>query len=293
VKSVLTEVTERGPLTAGELAGGGRGTGSWWGWSHGKTALEWLFWAGEVAAANRRGTFERVYDLTERVLPASVLAAPTPEEEDAKRELLRFAAVRLGVGTVRDLADYFRLRVTEIRPRLAELVEERALIPVRVEGWRDLAYLHAEAAVPSRRVRCRAVLSPFDSLVWERSRVERLFGMRLRIELYTPAHKRVHGYYVLPFLLDEHLVARVDLKSDRKGRRLLVPGAHLEPHASAGHSGPGGLSPASIAGHLAAELADLATWLGLDRGIAVGPAGDLAAPLATEVAARGLAAERL
>jgi hypothetical protein len=273
VQEVLAEVAERGPVTAGELSVGARGTGSWWGWGDAKTAMEWLFWSGEVSAVGRRGNFERVYDLTSRALPPEVLTAPAPPEEDAKRELVRLAAARLGVGTAKDIGDYFRLRTVETRLRLAELAEAGAVVPVRVESWREPAFLSAEAAVPVRPVRARTLLSPFDSLVWARPRVERLFGMRLRLEVYTPAHKRVHGYYVLPFLWGERLVGRVDLKADRRAGALRVLGAHAEP----------GTAAAGVAPSLAAELRDLAGWLGLGT-IVAGEVGDLAPALAAALA---------
>lgn len=266
VKAVLDEVTARGPLSARELGGLGEtrpSAGPWWGWGDVKTALEWLFWTGVLATAGRTRSFERTYDLAERVLPAAVLTAPTPDRLDAQRELLRFAATRLGVGTARDLADYFRIRRPEAAPRLAELVEEGALVPVRVEGWRQAAFLDPTAASGRRqRPRPRALLSPFDSLVWERSRTERLFGMRLRLEIYTPKERRIHGYYVLPFLRGEHLVARVDLKADRQASVLRVLFAE-PPH-----------DPASAAPALWVELAELARYLELD-GIDVHPRGDL------------------
>ncbi|MGH8990723.1 MAG: winged helix-turn-helix domain-containing protein [Acidimicrobiia bacterium] len=273
VKAVVDEVAARGPLPARELdnpPGARRSGGPWWGWGDVKTALEWLFWSGELAAAGRTRSFERIYDLTERVLPADVLAVPTPAEPDAQRELLRFAAARLGVGTAGDVADYFRIRRPEAAPRLAELVEEGVLAPVQVEGWPKPGFLDpAAAATRRRRPRPRALLSPFDSLVWERSRVERLFGMRLRLEVYTPAERRIHGYYVLPFLLGEHLVARVDLKADRQSSVLRVLGAHGEPPHD----------PAVTAPALAAELDDLARFLGLER-VGVERRGDLAVLLA-------------
>jgi uncharacterized protein len=281
VKAVLDEVTARGPLSArdldavmcGDAAGSGWGHrqpgGPWWGWSDVKTALEWLFWTGTLAAAGRTRSFERTYDLTERVLPAAVLAAPTPAEPDAHRELLRFAAARLGVGTAGDVADYFRIRRPDARPRLTELVEDGALIPVRVQGWREAAFLDpAAASAHRRRPRPRALLSPFDSLVWERSRTERLFGMRLRLEVYTPADRRTHGYYVLPFLLGEHLVARVDLKADRKSSVLRVLGAFGEPPHDRSVTAPA----------LSSELADLARFLGL-HDVGVESRGDLSALL--------------
>ena len=266
IGDVLGEVTERGPISAGQLSDPGPKRGPWWGWADGKRALEWLFWTGQVAVATRRN-FERVYDLPERVLPADVLAAPTPSEEEAHRQLLLLAGRSLGVGTARDLADYHRIRITMARPRLAELVEDGRLVPVHVEGWREPAYLDPDATVP-RRIDARALLSPFDSLVWERARVDRLFDFHLRLELYVPAPKRVYGYYVLPFLLGDMLVGRVDLKADRKRGRLLVPGAFTEP----------GQDAARVAGPLAEELRSMAEWLELDA-VEVGERGDLAPAL--------------
>jgi uncharacterized protein YcaQ len=253
IDATLAEVAARGPLTASGLLRGGRGSGSWWGWSEGKAALEWLFWTGRITTAARRG-FERVYDLTERVLPPAVLAAPTPSETDALRALVRLAGRALGVATARDLGDYFRIGAADVRPRVAELVEAGELIPVRVEGWTEPAYLHREAP-PPRPVPARALLSPFDSLIWDRRRTERLFGFHYRISIYTPSHQRTHGYYVLPFLLDERLVARVDLKADRAARTLRVLAAHAEPDVAAGRAAPALLD----------ELRAMAAWLGLDR----------------------------
>ena len=252
VDAVLAEVRARGPLAAGDLAQGGRGEGGWWGWSDGKLALEFLFWAGLVTTGTRRG-FERVYDLPERALPRTVLEAPTPSAAEAQRELLRRAARALGVATTRDLRDYFRLGAADVPARIAELVEAGELLPVAVEGWPQPAWLDPAARLP-RRILARALLSPFDSLVWERERAERLFGFRYRLELYTPAHKRIHGYYVLPFLLGDRLVARVDLRSDRKEGCLLVVAIHVE----------AGVEERMVAGPLAEELRLLADWLGLD-----------------------------
>jgi uncharacterized protein YcaQ len=276
VEEVLAEITARGPLGAGQLAGTGDRGGSWWGWHDGKIATEYLFAAGLLSTAFRRG-FERVYDLTERVLPPAVLAAPTPPKADAQRDLVRIAACALGIATETDLRDYFRLRPVDARARVAELVEAGELVPASVPGWRAPAYLHPGVAVP-RRVRARALLSPFDSLVWDRARTERLFGFRFRLEIYTPAANRVHGYYVLPFLLDDRLVARVDVKADRAAGMLRVPAVWTEPAADA----------AAVAGPLAAELAELAGWLGLTR-VGVGARGDLAAAL-TGALAEGSAA---
>ncbi len=186
VARVEAEVAGRGPLRAGELSEPGARRGSWWGWDDTKQAFEWLFWTGRFAVARRGANFERLYDLSERVLPPAILAAPTVEQDAAQRALLLRAARSLGVGTARDLADYHRINIREARARVAELAEDGALLPVRVEGWRDPAFLHPEARLP-RWVRARALLVPFDPLIWERSRVERLFGFHLRIEIYTPA----------------------------------------------------------------------------------------------------------
>ncbi len=250
---VLSEVRDRGPLGISELAAGGARRAGWWEWSEGKLALEWLFWTGQVSTHGRRH-FERVYDLTERVLPRTVIETPTPEPAEAQRQLLRIAIAALGVATERDLGDYFRLSAAEARPRIAELVESGELLPIAVEGWKQPAFLDAQASVP-RRIEVRALLSPFDSLVWERSRTERLFDFRYRLEIYTPAHRRIHGYYVLPFLLDERLVARVDLKADRARSALRVVKAHCEPWAE----------DIRVAGPLGEEIRTLAGWLGLDR----------------------------
>ncbi len=253
VNEVLAEVRERGAVRAGELTSSSPRTGGWWGWSDAKRALEWLFCAGLVTTATRK-SFERLYDLPERVLPPQILALPTPTVEDAQRELVRVSARALGIATEDDLADYFRLRLREVRPRIAELVEEGALRAVRVEGIAKPMLLAKDAKLP-RAATARALLSPFDPLVWYRARTERLFGFRYRIEIYTPEHLREHGYYVLPFLDGETLAARVDLKASRAESTLLVQAVHLEP----------GAGEQQTATSLAAELRDMAAWLGLER----------------------------
>jgi uncharacterized protein YcaQ len=275
VASVLEEVRARGPLTAAKLAhldGPRAPKGPWWDWSDIKRALEFLFWSGEITSARRR-RFERLYDVPERVIGRAILDAPTPDEAEAQRTLLRVAARSMGVATAQDLRDYFRLPAADARPRIAELVEAGALLPVTVDGWDAPAYLAPDARVP-RRVDARALVGPFDSLIWHRPRVERVFGFRYRIEIYVPKEQRVHGYYVLPFLLGDRLVARVDLKSDRAAGALVVRSAYAEPGA-----------PPETAPHLATELRSLASWLALDD-VTVAGRGDLAPALAAALGGR-------
>src|SRR5439155_2330274 len=203
-----------------------------WGWNGTEvtTVLEWLFWRGEVLIAKRDGSWARVYDVPERVLPRAVLDTPTPTPAEAQRMLVAVAARALGVAADKDIADYFRLNLTAARPLIADLVEAGELRKVAVEGWTRPAYLHAEARLP-RRIAGAALVSPFDPLVWERARTERMFGFRYRIEIYVPAPQRVYGYYVLPFLMGDRLVGRVDLKADRQAGVLRVPAAWVEPAA--------------------------------------------------------------
>jgi hypothetical protein len=272
VADTLELVAAQGPIRArdtGAVRPPPR-TGRMWNWHEGKVALEHLFFTGQVAAA-RRVNFERLYDTAERVLPAEIRDRPTPAPADAQRELVRIAARALGVATEPDLGDYFRLPRADSKARVAELVTSGELVEVAVEGWSAPAYLWPGARQP-RRLRARALLSPFDSLVWFRRRAERLFGFRYRIEIYTPAAKRVHGYYVLPFLLGDSLVARVDLKSDRQRSALLVRGAF----------GEDGVDPGYVAAELAGELRLVAKWLGLED-VVVARRGDLAAALAAAV----------
>src|SRR3546814_640962 len=235
IQALYDAVAERGPVTLGELEHLGddikRGPatpGNMWNWSVAKKAVELLFWQGQVSALRNPASFGRHYVLPERVVPAEWLAEPTPSSDDAMKSLLLRAARSHGVGTARCLADYHRLNIVTSRRLLAELADDGALRPVEVQGWKQPAYLHPDAKLP-RWVRASALLSPFDSLIWERDRTEALFGFRYRIEIYVPEAKRVHGYYVLPFLHDGELVARVDLKADRKAGLLRVRSAHAEP----------------------------------------------------------------
>jgi uncharacterized protein YcaQ len=281
IDAVVREITERGPLAATDLTDQGirekvptryaESTILWDSWSDGKDVLEGLLVIGRLVAAGRSRGFERRYDLTERVIPAAVLARPVPSGEESTRTLVVTAARALGVATVGDLADYFRLPVADTRASIRLLIEEGSLVPVDVEGWARPAYL-AVGASPAP-VDARALVSPFDPLVWHRDRAERLFGFRYRIEIYVPEPKRQHGYYVLPFLFGDTLVARVDLKADRKRGVLVAPGSFLEAGARAGH----------VADALAAELRSMAAWLGLD-GVEVGPRGDLAPALGRAIA---------
>ncbi len=289
---VYAEVVAHGPISAGELSDPGKRSKGWWSWwatGNGKATLEHLYDSGLVAIAGRRG-FERLYDVTERVIPQSALDAPAPPREEAMKRLICLAATACGVGTLGDIIGYFytdawhdrsprvprweRLsgadgkRAKPIAKRLvAELVEEKRLLAASVAGWKEPAYVHPNARVP-KTIEARALVTPFDSLVWERSRVQRLFGMKYRIELYTPAPKRVYGYYVFPFLLGDTLVARCDLKADRQRKVLMVQSAFLEP----------GQSARRVAPHLVDELRLLQSWLDLDR-VEVAKRGDLAPAL--------------
>ena len=262
---VLAEVQRRGECTARDIDDGApRDRENWgWNWSAARKMLDYLYMSGQVAIARRNGQFEVVYAPLERVLPPEVLAAPTPSTEDALLELVRRAARSHGVASAQCLGDYYRIGAKRAAPAIARLVEEGELLPVSVEGWHRPAYLHRDARFP-RKVHARALLSPFDPVVWERARTEALFDFHYRIEIYVPADKRRHGYYVLPFLLGDRIVGRVDLKADRPAGRLLVKAAYAEPGA-----------PPETAAELSAELRVLAGWLGFDS-ITVEPRGDLA-----------------
>ena len=280
VDGVLDQVRDRGPSTARNLDDGTpREKVDWgWNWSEARKALDYLYVVGDLAIAGRNAQFEPVYDLPERVLPAAVLEAPVPDPFEATKELIRRAARSHGVATIRCLTDYYRLQLqrgegTKAAQRAVdELVEEGELLPVTIEGWKRPAWLHRDAALP-RKVDARALLSPFDPVVWERERTEHIFDFHYRIEIYVPEPKRQFGYYVLPFLLGDRIVGRVDLKADRKDRTLLVKAAYAEPGA-----------PAETASELAAELRDLASWLDLDD-VVVHDKGDLAPRLAAAFSA--------
>ncbi|WP_151083090.1 winged helix-turn-helix domain-containing protein [Nocardioides cynanchi] len=281
---LLAEIADRGASTARDLDDGlPRSKEHWgWNWSATRRALDYLFVTGDVAIAGRNSQFEIRYDLPERVVPREYVDAPTPSLADARRELVLRAARSHGVATGRCLADYYRMRLQPgvdgtmaAQDAIDELVAEGELEPVTIQGWRRPAYLHRDARLP-RRVGARALLSPFDPVVWERERAEHLFDFHYRIEIYTPPEKRVHGYYVLPFLLGDQIVGRVDLKADRGTGRLLVKAAYTEPCA-----------PPGTATELAAELGRLAGWLGLDR-VVVEPRGDLAATLTVAAVTAGL-----
>jgi uncharacterized protein len=276
VAGVLDQVRQRGPITAAEIEHDApRRTDHWgWNWSAVKQALEWLFYTGQVTAAERTTSFARRYDLPERVLPPQVLNAPTPSPADAFRALVELSARALGVAAEPELRDYFRFPVAGFKQAVAELVEDRVLVPVTVPGWKQPTYLHHQARMP-RWVRAATLVSPFDPLIWFRDRTERLFDMTYRIEIYVPAPQRLYGYYVLPFLLGDRFVARVDLKADRKAGELQIPAAWREPAAPVEET----------AEALATELHRLAGWLGLTT-VAAPVRGDLAGPLTAALKAR-------
>ena len=271
VAAILAEVRAHGPVTAANLADPRPRDGTWWdGRSDGKRAVDWLFRVGDVGS-RRVGNFERAYESFDRVVPAEVLARPTPTEADAQRDLLEVAARCHGVGTATDLADYFRIGPRDARPLMAEMVDAGRVLPATVEGWRDPAFLHPDAVRP-RGVAARALLSPFAPVVWFPPRAARRFGLRDRIEIYVPEPKREYGYYVLPFLLGDRLVGRVDVKADRKADggvgRLLARGAFAED----------GMDHDHVAVELSDELDRLARFLGLGS-VQVGRRGNLAAAL--------------
>jgi len=264
---VMAQVRDQGPLTVADLADGGSSSGPWWGWSTGRLALYWLMVIGRVAVHHRDNQFAIHYDDHDRVVPHEVRKHPTPTQEDAERELLLLAARACGIGTDDDLADHFRILLTRARPLLRQFVDEGALEVVEVEGWDRPAYVHREATLP-RRMQARALLSPFDPVVWYRPRAERMFDFHYRIEIYVPKPQRKHGYYVLPFLLDDGIAARVDIKADRQTGRLLVQGSFLEGDGDRDH----------VAAELAEELRTYGAWLDVPD-VHVVTKGDLATEL--------------
>jgi uncharacterized protein YcaQ len=275
-EAVFKEVVERGPLAAGDISIAGRSKGPWWGWSDGKRAIEFLFRQGRVAIAGRRN-FERLYDLPERVFPASALTARAVAPAEAKKELLVRSTRAMGIGTANDITQYFeidgwwdRLSVkgrrapTKTQSLFDELVEDRRLEPVRVDGWTRPAYVIPGVKIPPSIDAC-AIVSPFDPVLWERSWTKAVFGFDYQIEIYVPAPKRIHGYYVLPFLFGDGFAARADLKADRKASTLIVHAAYVEPHRNV----------RAVAAALARELRSMAAWLSLES-FKVGPKGNLA-----------------
>jgi uncharacterized protein YcaQ len=259
VQEVRDRVFNDGPLVAGDVKTRTGPKGSWWDWDDG--------WTGEITAQRRPNDFARMYFAPQHVLPKEVLKAKTPTEFEARSELLLLAAKSLGIATASDLLDYHRQKPAVAKPVLAELVKQGNLEQVRVEGWRDVAYMLPGVSTP-RSMNTRALVSPFDSLVWCRPRIERLWDFHYRIEIYTPEQKRVYGYYVLPFVLGDRIVARVDLKADRQAGVLLVHGAYSEP----------GIDVKHVVSELAEELKLMALWLGLDA-VKVGDKGDLSSAL--------------
>lgn len=254
VRRTLKYVEQHGPTTARELSTRTEKKGTWWDWDEAKVALEYLFLTGELMSRGRGSDFARVYDLPERVLPQRIIDAPTPSEHEARKQLLVRSAIAQGVATAGDLADYYRQKLATVKPLIADLVEEGELRVVAVDGWAEKAFVHRVAKLP-KQLHATALLSPFDSLVWCRPRNERLFNFHYRIEIYTPKEKRTFGYYVLPFMMNGEMVGRVDMKADRSSGVLLAQRVHTEK----------GVKRSSINDALTAELAAMATWLGLDR----------------------------
>ena len=256
LEDVLDQVRNRGELTASDLEGAGKRSGPWWGYTSGKIAMEWHFAVGTVSIADRRN-FARYYDLTERVIPAEYLNGSTPSIEESHREMMRLAVQAHGVGTAEDFADYYHLKNAQAKARLGELAESGEIQMVNVEGWDEPAYapLNIESTEPAN---ARALLTPFDPLVWNRDRIERIFDFFYRIEIYVTEPKRQYGYYVYPFVLDDDLVARVDLKAERDKSVLRVKGAFAEE----------GQDQENVAANLADELRLMASWLGLKRVVA-------------------------
>ncbi len=274
LRRVLDEICDRGSLAASDLDLGKKGSGGWWGWSDAKRALECLFAAGEITVTTRRSNFERVYGVPEKSMPAKILALKTPSRDMAQQQLICLALRALGIATETDLRDYFRMQAADTKRAIASLIEQGSILPVAVDGWTAPAYLDPEARCP-RSAKHQALLSPFDNAIWHRDRTERLFGTRVRLEIYTPAAKRLHGYYVLPFLEGDAITARVDLKADRQTSTLIVKASHAEPAVTADTSAL-----------LAAELRKMSAWLGLGE-IKVESRGSLARAVSTTLKREG------
>jgi uncharacterized protein len=270
LKNLLKFVTLHGSTAQSDLPDKSRGEGGWWGWSKGKLALETLFAQGLLTTAKRE-SFERFYDLPERVIPSEILNLPTPSERDSILQLMDLSGQALGVGSAFDLRDYFRLPVADARRATEDAVEAGILKPISVEGWKPQAFLHRNAKIP-RTIHATALVTPFDPICWDRDRTERLFNFHYRIELYTPQPKRKFGYYVLPFLMGDRFAARVCLKADREAGTLLVNTSNHEIHAD----------PRETSQALSREIKSMANWLNLPN-IAVAPKGDLAKYLRTEL----------
>jgi uncharacterized protein YcaQ len=270
LEDVLSQVTSRGQLSASELEESGKRSGSWWGYQDGKIAAEWHFSLGNLSIAERHN-FTRYYDLTERVIPSEHLNSATLSLQDSNREMLRLAIKAHGVGSTRDFGNYYHLKDDSALTGINELLEEGSIQRVRIEGWpKGIETFAAKENISSQPTDARALLTPFDPLVWNRSRIERIFDFLYRIEIYVPERKRQYGYYVYPFLLGEDLVARVDLKAERNKSVLVVKGAFVED----------GYDHDQIAAPLADELMMMAQWLGLER-VGTGAKGNLMQSLRT------------
>ena len=270
LKNTLQFIEKNGPKTASAIPGAGKSAGGWWGWSKGKLAMECLFDHGFITTSHRVG-FERIYDITERVIPAEVLAAPTPTEDETFQQLMLMATEAQGIGTEFDLRDYFRLPVAEARRALHALVTSKQLEQVEVQGWSMPAYVPHDIK-RTRKVGGTALLSPFDPLVWNRDRASRLFDFHYRIEIYTPQHKRKFGYYVLPFLYGEDLAGRFCLKADRENEVLRVNTSHHDDKHS----------PPELAKAAAEELRRMAGWLRL-KDVQIIKKGNLAQAMAKQI----------
>lgn len=271
IDSVEEEIARRGALAPADLEDPGDRAGPWWGWSKGKIALEYLFARGRLTVSGRLN-FTRYYDLAERVIPAEHFNSEPVPRTDAHRRLLMMGAKSLGIGTTTDLADYYRLPIVEARSAISDLAAEGQLEEVEVEGWNEPTFLHPEVRTP-RTVEQVRLLCPFDNLIFFRDRVERLFRFHYRIEIYVPKPERRFGYYVLPLLIGDRLVGRVDVKADRAAKKLRIPGAFTED----------GVDRVFAARHLADELRLMAGWLGLEE-IVVGRRGNLIGALRAAIA---------